>query len=96
MKIDQINSAIVSSNFNIDELDSIVAAVKYARARLGQKVKQGLAVGDNVNFTSRRNGRNYTGVVIKVAIKYVTVETVDGLWKVPASMLTKIEDEFVA
>jgi hypothetical protein len=31
---------------------------------------------------------------MKVAIKYVTVKTVSGLWRVPASMLTKIEEEF--
>jgi hypothetical protein len=34
---------------------------------------------------------NYTGVVMKIAIKYVTVKTVSGLWRVPANMLTLVE-----
>jgi hypothetical protein len=38
-------------------------------------------------------GRNVTGVVMKIAIKYVTVRTIAGLWRVPANMLTLVEDE---
>jgi len=49
-------------------------------------------VGDNVNFTSTKTGQNVTGVVIKIAIKYVTVRTVSGNWRVPANMLSKIQD----
>jgi hypothetical protein len=45
-----------------------------------------------VNFDSVKLGRNVTGVVIKIAIKYVTVKTVSGLWRVPANMLTLVED----
>jgi small-conductance mechanosensitive channel len=48
-------------------------------------------VGDNVNFTSTKLGRNVTGVITKIAIKYITVRTVNGLWRVPANMLSKIE-----
>jgi hypothetical protein len=29
-------------------------------------------------------------VVMKIAIKYVTVRSVSGLWRVPANMLTKV------
>jgi hypothetical protein len=53
-------------------------------------------VGDNVNFTSTKQGRNITGVVMKIAIKYVTVSTATGQWRVPANMLTKIEDPVAA
>jgi small-conductance mechanosensitive channel len=70
----------------------MIEAVKYARSRLTKSIKGSLAVGDNVNFTSSKTGRNVTGVVMKIAIKYVTVKTVNGLWRVPANMLTKIED----
>jgi hypothetical protein len=45
-----------------------------------------------VNFTSTKLGRNVTGVITKIAIKYVTVRTATGLWRVPANMLTRIED----
>jgi hypothetical protein len=92
MNIDQINSAIIAGCLSNDELNSIAEAVKYARSRLGRKVKQGLTAGDNVNFINKQ-GRTVTGHVVKVAIKYVTVRTVDGLWKVPANMLTRIADE---
>jgi hypothetical protein len=74
------------------ELSSMIDAVKWNRDRLAKQVKYSLMIGDNVNFTSNRTGRNMTGTVTKVAIKYVTVKTIAGLWKVPANMLTKIED----
>jgi len=37
---------------------------------------------------------NVTGVVTKIAIKYVTVKTAQGAWRVPANMLEKVEDEW--
>ena len=49
-------------------------------------------LGDNVNFTSTKLGRNVTGVITKIAIKYVTVRTATGLWRVPANMLTRIDE----
>ena len=92
MNITQVNQAIMYGNFTNDELSSIIDAVKYGRARLTREIKRGLAVGDNVNFTSTKLGRNVTGVITKIAIKYVTVRTVNGLWRVPANMLTRVED----
>ena len=93
MDIKQINSAIIMGTWTNTELSSMIDAVKYARARLAQSAKASLKVGDNVNFTSSKTGINYTGLVTKIAIKYVTVKTVKGLWRVPANMLTKIADE---
>jgi small-conductance mechanosensitive channel len=92
MNISQVNHAIMYGNFTNDELSSIIDAVKYSRARLTREVKRGLAVGDNVNFTSTKLGRNVTGVITKIAIKYVTVRTATGLWRVPANMLTRIDE----
>ena len=92
MNISQVNQAIMYGNFTNDELSSIIDAVKYSRARLTREVKRGLAVGDNVNFTSTKLGRNVTGVITKIAIKYVTVRTATGLWRVPANMLTRIDE----
>jgi hypothetical protein len=94
MNVDRINSAIIQGNLTNDELTTVIEAVKYARAQLGRKTKNSLQVGDNVNFTSSKTGRNTTGVVMKIAIKYVTVKTMTGLWRVPASMLTRVEEEF--
>ena len=92
MNITQVNQAIMYGNFTNDELSSIIDAVKYGRARLTREIKRGLAVGDNVNFTSTKLGSNVTGVITKIAIKYVTVRTATGLWRVPANMLTRIDE----
>ena len=94
MNIKDINSAIMFGDFTNDQLTSVFDAVKYAKARLQKQVKRSLALGDNVNFNSTKLGRNLTGVVTKIAIKYVTVKTVHGLWRVPANMLTLVEDEW--
>ena len=73
----------------------------YARKRIAfeKKDDQGFVhyfkaghLGDNVNFTSTKLGRNVTGVITKIAIKYVTVRTATGLWRVPANMLTRIDE----
>lgn len=92
MDIGTINSAIIRGRFSNDDLVSIIEAVKYARSRLARATKASLAVGDSVNFTSSKTGQNVTGIVTKIAIKYVTVKTPNGLWKVPANMLTVVED----
>ena len=92
MNITQINTAILQGSFTNNQLTSIIDAVKFARARLTEQTKRSLSIGDTVNFTSSKNGKNVTGLVVKIAIKYVTVKTVTGLWRVPANMLTKIED----
>ena len=90
MNITQINTAILQGNFTNDQLSSIIDAVKFARARLVDTNKRALRIGDNVNFNSAKQGRNVTGVVMKIAIKYVTVQTTTGLWRVPANMLTPV------
>lgn len=92
MNISQINTAIIQGTWTNDQLSSMIDAVKFARARLTEQTKRELRIGDNVNFTSSKTGRNITGVITKIAIKYITVRTIDGLWKVPANMLTKVED----
>lgn len=85
--IQEINRAIMYGSFTNDELTSIIDAVKFNRSQLTRTVKRSLMLGDNVNFNSSKLGRNVTGVVTKIAIKYVTVRSVNGLWKVPANML---------
>jgi len=40
-----------------------------------------------VKFHSTKRGMTMSGTVSKIAIKYVTVSTPQGLWKVPANML---------
>ena len=92
MSIQTVNAEILQGNFTNDQLTSIIDAVKFARARLTERNKRSLRIGDNVNFNSTKMGRNVTGVVMKIAIKFVTVRTAAGLWRVPANMLTLVED----
>jgi len=90
MSIQTVNAEILQGNFTNDQLTSIIDAVKFARARLTEQTKRSLRIGDNVNFNSVKQGRNVTGVVMKIAIKFVTVRTATGLWRVPANMLSPV------
>ena len=90
MNITQINTAILQGNFTNDQLTSIIDAVKFARARLSDQNKRALRIGDNVEFTSSKTGRLTRGHVTKIAIKYVTVNTGMGMWRVPANMLSPV------
>ena len=90
--IQEVNQAIMFGDWTNVELMSMTDAVKWKRATLAKLTKASLSLGDNVNFTSTKTGMNVTGVVVKKAIKYVTVRTAQGLWSVPANMLTLVED----
>ena len=90
MNITQINTAILQGSFTNDQLTSIIDAVKFARARLVDTNKRVLRVGQRVSFTSSRTGTQMSGDVTKIAIKFVTVRTATGLWRVPANMLTPV------
>ena len=91
MNVQEINRAIISGHLNNADLNSVIDAVKFARAQLTRQNKASLMLGDTVQFTSNRTGRTMQGTVRKIAIKFVTVATPSaGLWKVPASMLTAV------
>ena len=87
MDIKQINSAIMFGTWTNTELSSMIDAVKWARSQLTKDVKNTLKPGQMVKFTSSKTGRTVVGDVTKIAIKYVTVRTPQGLWRVPANML---------
>ena len=74
------------------ELRSMIDAVKWNRSRLTERTKATLRVGDNVEFTSSKTGRLTRGFITKIAIKYVTVNTGMGMWRVPANMLTVVDE----
>jgi exosome complex RNA-binding protein Csl4 len=90
MSIQTVNAEILAGNFTNDQLGSIIDAVKFARARLAETNKRALTLGSKVQFTSSKTGQTLIGTVDKIAIKYVTVRTSQGLWRVPASMLTAV------
>jgi exosome complex RNA-binding protein Csl4 len=90
MSIQTVNAEILAGNFTNEQLGSIIDAVKFARARLAETNKRALTLGSKVQFNSSKTGQTLIGTVDKIAIKYVTVRTAQGLWKVPASMLTAV------
>jgi hypothetical protein len=85
--IQEVNTAIMFGDFTNEQLNSIISAVTYARTQLGKQKIREFRKGDTVKFTSVKRGCVMSGTVSKVAIKYVTVDTQQGLWKVPANML---------
>jgi len=93
MDIKQINQAIMFGNLTNHELMSVIDAVKWKRATIAKLTKASLMLGDTVTFTSTKTGRIMQGTVTKIAIKYVTVSVPGwGSWKVPANMLSKIDE----
>jgi hypothetical protein len=93
LTIQQVNSAIMLNTWTNTELSSMIDAVKWNRSRLAERTKASLMVGDNVEFDSAKTGRTMRGFVKKIAIKYVTVDTGLGLWKVPANMLRSVVED---
>jgi len=93
LTISEVNSAIMLQTWTDIELRSMIDAVQWNRSRLAERTKAGLIVGDNVEFTSSKTGRAMRGFITKIAIKYVTVNTGMGLWKVPANMLRLVDKE---
>jgi small-conductance mechanosensitive channel len=88
MDIKQVNSAIMFGTWTDTELSSMIDAVKFAKASLAKSNKRQFSLGSVVKFTSTKNGLTYEGKVEKIAIKYITVATAQGRWRVPANMLT--------
>ena len=86
-QIQQVNSAIMFGTFSNTELDSIISAVQFAKTNLRKHNIRQFAKGDTVKFHSTKRGMTMSGTVTKVAIKYVTVNTIAGQWRVPANML---------
>lgn len=73
-----------------EEIRNLFDAIRLRQTFLGNKTIRKLAVGDTVSYEGR-NG--YTkGRVTKINRKYVVVETPNGSWRVPATMLTKEAD----
>lgn len=91
MNIQNINSAIISGTWSNADLESMIDAVKFARSRLAQTVKFQVRAGTKVRFHSTKRNMTVEGTVTKMAQKYATVSTAQGLWKVPANMLTIVD-----
>jgi len=97
LSISEVNSAIMTQVWTDVELRSMIDSVQWNRSRLRERIKRSIMLGDNVEFTSSKTGRLMRGHVTKIAIKYVTVSVPGwGSWKVPANMLTLVEEKELA
>ena len=74
-----------------DQLNQLVEAVKLKRTHLARQAVRAFTISDAVQFTSR-DGRTYTGTVRKVNRKYIVVDTPQGSYRVPATMLTPVSE----
>ena len=92
LTIQEVNKAIMLQTWTNTELSSMIDAVKWNREQLSKRIKRSIMVGDNVEFTSSKTGRLTRGFVTKIAIKYITVNTGMGMWRVPANMLTVVDE----
>jgi len=86
MNADQIAHHIRFTTWANEDISKFVEAVKFARAQLVRNNIWSFGVGDAVTFNSSKLGF-VSGTVEKVAIKYITVRSPRGLFKVPANML---------
>jgi hypothetical protein len=91
--VKEINQAIMFGDFTNIELNAMIDAIKWKRATLAKLTKASLMCGDLVEFTSSKTGMTMQGTVTKIAIKYITVRTNQGAWRVPANMLTLVDKE---
>ena len=87
-EIQQLNSSIMFGSFSNDELDSIINAVKFARAQLAKQAKNSFVRGSRVKFTSSRTGQIVIGEVTDVKRKFIYVRSGLTNWRVPANMLS--------
>ena len=70
------------------EIDSVVDAIKLRRKQLHTLNAHSFKIGDTVFFRGRRNTL-LEAKVRRIKIKYVLVETLDGIkWNVPGSHLS--------
>lgn len=82
-----ITNQIRHGSWSIDEIDDFLLACRHARAQLGRDTMRQLRPGITVRFTSNRNGQTYSGTVVETKLKNVIVQTAQGRYRVPASML---------
>jgi len=87
MNLKQVNTAIMQGDWTNDDLNSMIDAVKWRRAQLAKTVKNQLSPGTAVRFNSQKLGGMVSGTLESVKIKFATVNTAKGRWRVPINML---------
>ncbi len=88
-KMEVMKISILGSNR--EEINEIVELIQIRKEMLSKEKMNKLEVGDKVFFV-KKNGIKVNGVIAKKNIKRLVVDTDQGSWNVPASMLTLIEE----
>ena len=84
--IQQVNEAIMFGNFTNEQLNSVVAALKYARAQMTKQKARSFVAGDSVRFHSR--GNIFFGTIERVKLKNAFVRVGNASrYNVPLNML---------
>lgn len=87
-KIQEINQAIMFGNFTSTELESIVGAIKFARAQLAKQNARAFKVGDSVRFRDIKRGNVYFGSIERIKLKYALVRVGNyNRYNVPLNLL---------
>ena len=78
--------------FNADneEVNEIAELIRMRKEMLSKQKMNEMNVGDKVFFMSK--GSKVKGTIRKKNIKRIVVDTDQGGWNVPASMLTLVEE----
>ena len=85
MDIKAINTAIVTGNFSIADLDAIQDAVKFARSRIASTLSVTLTKGAKVRVNHAKV-QGIVGTILKVKLKKADVDFAGHIYTVPLSM----------
>tara|TARA_B110000858_G_C17762025_1_gene455004 strand:+ start:663 stop:938 length:276 start_codon:yes stop_codon:yes gene_type:complete len=85
-EMDTMNALV--SKMSLEDVKMVSERLSMQRTFIGKQTIRTLMKGDKVSFNGRRGLTE--GVVMKVNIKNVVVDTGSTRWNVPASMLTKV------
>lgn len=81
-KINSLFAKMDSGDFN-----TVANMFKNHRNNAASMATGNFSKGDKVFFINSRTNQKVSGVVDKVMLKNVKVDTPDGMWRVPATML---------
>tara|TARA_R100001244_G_scaffold74644_1_gene59567 strand:+ start:654 stop:926 length:273 start_codon:yes stop_codon:yes gene_type:complete len=77
-------------NSDNEEINEIAELITIRKEMLSKQKMNEMKVGDKVFFMSK--GRKVKGTIRKKNIKRLVIDTDQGGWNVPASMLTLVEE----
>ena len=92
MDIGTINRAIIQGKWNAQDLQSIVDAVAFARAKTARVNSVTFHAGDSVKLTHAKLGGTVIGTIKKIKIKKadVFIPSKNVTYNVPLSMLEAV------